>query len=169
MSHRIKVTNTGVTGESIGTTEGSSEIKMKKIKAGSNISVDTTVDNEIEITGVNRSTTEITVTAADSISMYDLLAVSSSGVIKADSSDTTLAGKIIGFAMETAETEDSVIVALDGAVTNEGWTLTAGALLYAGTEGEITETVPETGFIQQVGIAITATTLRIQFGTPMLL
>ena len=169
MSYKIKVTNIGVDGEVLSFTEGSSEVKIKRIKAGSNISVNTTEDNEVEITGVNRTTTEITVTAFEAISMYDLLAVSSNGIVKADSSDTTLAGKIIGFAVETAEAGDLVLVALDGAITNESWSFTIGALLFAGTNGEITETAPETGFIQHVGIAITATTLRIQFGTPTLL
>ena len=45
--------------------------------------------------------------------------------------------------------------------------LTVGAKYYLSTNGQLTTTVPTTGFIQQMGVAMTTTMLAVNLGLPI--
>jgi hypothetical protein len=104
-------------------------------------------------------------TAGESISAYNILVQESDGKVDvADSSDTNHIQKVVGLATTSAVLDDSIDVQSTGKMTNAGWSWTPGAKLYFTSSGTLTETVPSTGFIQQVAVAETATTITINLG-----
>lgn len=106
-----------------------------------------------------------TYTAGEDISAYNVLAQGSDGkVYVADSSDTSDIQKVIGLAETSASTDDSISVRSVGKMTNAGWSWTPGAKLYYTNSGTLTESVPATGFVQQVAVAETATTITLKIG-----
>jgi hypothetical protein len=104
-------------------------------------------------------------TAGESISAYNILVQESDGKVDVgDSSDTTHIQKVVGLATTSAVLDDTIEVQSTGKMTNAGWSWTPGAKLYYTSSGTLTETVPSTGFIQQVAVAETATTITINLG-----
>lgn len=85
----------------------------------------------------------------------------SSGVCYyADSSITTQANKLIGISSEAVGVGELLTVQSAGEL--DGFTgLTSGAAVYLQTNGVVSSVIPSTGFIQQVGIALTTTKLLI--------
>jgi hypothetical protein len=104
-------------------------------------------------------------TAGEAISAYNILIQGNDGkVYVADSSDTSDIQKVVGLAETSASEDDTISVQSIGKMTNPGWSWTPGAKIYYTNSGTLTESVPATGFIQQVAIAETATTITINIG-----
>ena len=58
-------------------------------------------------------------------------------------------------------------VSVNGLVRSGGWNWTPGAPVFAGKNGELTQTPPVTGFVQQIGIATGADALLVRLGIPI--
>lgn len=58
-------------------------------------------------------------------------------------------------------------VQLSGQVTNPSWSLTAGAAVYLGSDGQVTSTPPTTGVIQEVGFALSSTSIMLRIQEPV--
>jgi len=54
-----------------------------------------------------------------------------------------------------------------GRIENESWNLTPGTPYFLGEGGEIINTVPESGFIQYIGVAESAHVLALSLGIPV--
>ena len=89
---------------------------------------------------------------------------------KANANDTPCLGVVV----TDAGTGARVSYVSDGSVNNPDWTaiigsqyLTPGATYYLSSTGMLTRTVPTSGFLQQIGIAVSQTLLDVEIQPPI--
>ena len=68
--------------------------------------------------------------------------------------------KIVGISTQAASTGSNVPVQVSGRMTNPTWSWAAGPV-YSDDAGVLTQTAPSTGWVVQVGRALTSTTIEI--------
>lgn len=78
---------------------------------------------------------------------------------------TTVLGVTLGAVISGA---DTTVVTL-GEMVDVTWNWTPDGTLYLGSNGLITQTVPTTGFLICVGVALSATTILIRLSSPIIL
>lgn len=86
----------------------------------------------------------------------------------ADGTNQTHAGKVIGLAAAAQLEGVPAAIQLAGEIENPVWHLTPGEVYFLVAGGEISMTPPESGFVQKIGVAKTATVLVISLGEPTL-
>ena len=86
----------------------------------------------------------------------------------ADGKNPTHAGRVIGLANSTQAEGIPAIIQLAGEIENLAWNLVAGEVYYLASGGEISQTPPDTGFVQRIGVAKTSTIFVINLGEPVL-
>ncbi len=79
----------------------------------------------------------------------------------ADPSDAATYATIVGVTEGAASAGDMLTIMRTGVMTEGGWSWTPGALVYLGTNGTLTQTVPTSGALVVIGSAINATKLLI--------
>ncbi|MBM3204117.1 hypothetical protein FJZ55_09470, partial [Candidatus Woesearchaeota archaeon] len=93
------------------------------------------------------------VVASTAIGGHRVVKSTLTGCAYADSTDINDLGKILGVTF-TATTQGSLAkIHTSGEIEEPTWNFTAGPV-YLGTNGVLTQTLPVTGFIQQIGVAI---------------
>ena len=86
----------------------------------------------------------------------------------ADQSNTTSYGKVIGLSKGAVVTGGLLEIVTASELA--GFTgLIPNTQVYLGLNGLITQTVPTSGFIQQLGVAITSTSILVNLSLPLLL
>ena len=86
----------------------------------------------------------------------------------ADQSDINSYGKVIGFSKGAVITGAMLEIVTASELT--GFTgLIPNTQIYLGLNGLITQTVPTSGFIQQLGVALTSTSILVNISLPLLL
>jgi hypothetical protein len=95
------------------------------------------------------------------INGYTVVAMDNSQLVIADNTDFTLINKVIGITKNSATTGQDVTIATSGGELTGLAALTVGGKVYLSTSGAITQTVPSNGFIIQLGVALTATTVSV--------
>lgn len=86
----------------------------------------------------------------------------------ASSSDLTTVSKTIGFTQGSVVSGNLVTIVLSGPLDGfSGFTINLP--VYLSTLGTVTQTVPTSGYIQKVGVALTTTKLLINLDPPILL
>lgn len=86
----------------------------------------------------------------------------------ADSSITNQADKLIGVSTEAVDIGEFLNIQSAGELTGFSG-LTSGAAVYLQANGILSSVIPTSGFIQQVGVALTATTLLINIQSPIII
>lgn len=74
-----------------------------------------------------------------------------------------------GISTGAAESGSSITIQAFGVMTEPSWTWTAGNPVYAAANGTLTQTVPLSGFLFMLGVALSATTLLIDPQPPIAL
>jgi hypothetical protein len=92
-------------------------------------------------------------------------------VYRGDRADLSHAGRLVGVTLASvAGADEEAQIATDGTVTNPAWTWTPDTRLFLGTTGGITDVVPTSGgFLQPIGKALSADTIILELGAPVLL
>lgn len=93
-------------------------------------------------------------------------------VVYADATQPTHMGKLMGLTLNAASPGGTVEIRSDGEVTEPSWTWTPDQPVYLGTNGLLTQTVPNAGtayFLQKVGFAVAATRLFLTIDPPITL
>lgn len=107
--------------------------------------------------------------ASQTISIHTVMAPDGTGgVVYASNNAPTAIGRAIGLAWNSANTGDTVQVIVSGEVDEPSWNWTPGEV-YLGVNGTLTQTAPSTGFVQVIGVALTATRLSVGIQLPILL
>lgn len=108
-------------------------------------------------------------TAAGPLSSRRAVTVAGDGrVAYPDRAVTADATRFLGILVTSASAaDDPVTVRRRGAITEAGWSWTPGPV-WVGDTGLLTQTVPSTGWVLQVGTAINATTIDIEPEPPIL-
>jgi len=83
------------------------------------------------------------------------------GCTYADSAVLSDLGKILGITSSATEQGNLTKIHTSGEIEESTWNFTTGPV-YLGSTGVLTQTLPATGFIQQVGVAISSTKIAIQ-------
>lgn len=99
--------------------------------------------------------------AGETISGQSLVMLNNGVLFKFNQSDENNFSKTIGITQTSANIGDLVNVIYQGKLNNPGWNLTPNGIYYAGDNGSITTTVPLTGIILRVGIAIDSDNLNV--------
>lgn len=85
----------------------------------------------------------------------------------ADNTDLNTVSKVIGFTKTSAVLYDLVSIASSGELN--GFTgLTVNAPVYVSTNGNYTQVLPTSGYIQRVGIPINSTTILVNLSEPII-
>ena len=117
--------------------------------------------------------TAITLTCGQNINAYQVVAVRSDGLAYiADASAVADANRIVGVATTSATTGNTISVQQVGVVNNNGFLFTAGESVFLGLVGALIQTVPSDtpgNFSVMMGVALSASQLELQIGTPVIL
>jgi len=120
----------------------------------------------LEAGGLTSEVAPVKLTAAGTVSAYHVV---TSGGVLATIATAGHAGHISGIALNDAESGSDLTIAVDGqTVKSDAWTWTPGQALWVGTDGALA-TAPGTGAFQQlVGVALSATSVLVLIGEPVL-
>lgn len=109
-------------------------------------------------------------TAGAAVSNHSIVAIDAANtVVHADNTIMDHVNKIIGITTGAALLGEQVPVQLDGEIVEPSWTWTLGSPVYLGTNGQLTQVVPVSGFSIMVGIPTTSTKMRLRFREPVVL
>ena len=107
-----------------------------------------------------------TALADQNIDIHRVVRSTATGCDYADSSDLTHLGKVIGITNATTLQGSLVKIWPAGKITDLSFNFTLGPV-YLTTNGFMTQTPPTTGFIQQIGVALSQTTILVQILSPI--
>lgn len=80
----------------------------------------------------------------------------------ANQSDYLQVRKIIGITTGAAADGDDVVIQDKGILIEPGWTWNEGDI-FAGSNGQLTQVMPTTGFLFRVGVALSPTAMQLNF------
>lgn len=98
--------------------------------------------------------------SGESISAKRVIRVDGDLAYYADATNGAHAGKAIGISVGAASIGDTVTVRMTGMIDEPTWTLTEGPV-YVGANGALTQSVTGLAFVQQIGVAVSATQINI--------
>jgi hypothetical protein len=131
------------------------------------------IDSSMLPGGGGGSDVVATLTAAQNINAFQVVAVHTDGLAYlADASVAADDERVIGLSITSATTGGTIQVQQIGPVTNLGWAWTPGMTLYLGLNGTLVTTVPSlptSVFELSMGTTISATEIEVQIGTPIVL
>jgi hypothetical protein len=107
----------------------------------------------------------ITVTSPLFVASNKVLAITGT-IGYADSSNVNHAGYVLGISSNSATAGTAINISTTGLMT--GFTSLGSGIAYLGTGGNIVTTPPTSGFLQQIGIVISSTSILIDIGNPIL-
>jgi hypothetical protein len=115
------------------------------------------------------TTTILKVTAGTGgLLAYRIVYITSLGTaLAASNANPTHMGRVIGMTVEAISESETGLVRRIGRIENESWSLIPGTPYFLGEGGEIINTVPESGFIQYVGVAESIHVLALSLGIPV--
>lgn len=105
---------------------------------------------------------KITRIAAQDIGGHRAVSITELGVVHADNRTSGIMS-LAGVSMGSAMTGEDVDIAVLG-VLPFPYDMVEGSLVYVGEDGALTSTVPESGYIRRVGIALTQRDLLLNIG-----
>ena len=104
--------------------------------------------------------------AVSAVQAFHAVVIDAGGAIHATNADPQHQNYVVGVAVTAGSTTVPANVCWGGPVTNTltgtgGWNFTLWSPVYLGTNGQLTQTLPSSGFVQVVGIAISANTIFV--------
>ena len=110
------------------------------------------------------------IAASASLSALRVVIVNESGQLAyADSATAAHAFRVVGLLPSAVSSGESIAVLIDGLIADATWNWTIGSPIFIGANGVLTQSPPETGFLQQVATPITATQIDFEIQEPILL
>lgn len=97
---------------------------------------------------------------------HRVVKITPTGCDYADSSNISDLGKVIGMTDSAFSANTNVKIFTQKEITEPSWAWTLGPV-YLSTNGLLTQIIPTTGFIQQVGIALSSTKLLLSLQPPI--
>lgn len=99
--------------------------------------------------------------AAHTMSGHRVLYINEEGKVEyAEPDDYLKVRKIIGLSLGSATTDSLVKVKREGTIMEAGWSFTEGDV-WLGTNGTLTQTLPLSGYLFQVGVALSPIELKL--------
>lgn len=148
------------------TTEVTVESTNTVIQVTSGIQTQVSIDWVQGLPGPAGDGTTFTLVADQSIGGHRVVRSTATGCDYADSSILSHLGKVVGITNAATSAGQSVKIWPTGKITEPTFNFSIGPV-YLSTNGTLTQTIPASGFIQQIGVATSATTLVIQILSPI--
>ena len=140
---------------------------------GGQLASDSAIRNLIESYGGLTSTAGITETAGENLSGHQAVILDASDAFRADASDVTHLGRVIGLTVTSASIGASVTIATSGRVPEPSWSWTPDFPIYVAMSGALTQTPPTylsgVRWLQVIGFAVDATTMFVDINPPITL
>ena len=122
-----------------------------------------TVQAALEALAETGGWTETNPTAAIAIGAYKAVAFRSDGQIEpADHDNPAHPSRLAGITLASVTAGAEARVCAMGAVKFGGWSWIPGAPVFIGTNGDMAQAPPETGFVQHIGFALGRDALLVQ-------
>lgn len=87
----------------------------------------------------------------------------------ASADDPTSVATAIGISINAANAGAECMVRAAGTLSDSGWAWTSGQPIYLGLSGVMTQDVPTTGVVIEVGVAMSATRIAVSLAKPIYL
>ena len=107
--------------------------------------------------------------ASESIGGHTVVYMSPTGVAKASSSVINTANKILGLTYTSVVNGQPVEVVTSGTITEPSWNWIIGDPIFLSTNGTLTQTLPTSGYILQIGVATNTNIINIDLKLPIIL
>jgi len=117
-----------------------------------------------DVTFQAASAVKVAKTAGENLSACKVVWSDGSAVYYGSASEVTQYGKILGFTEHAYLKDEPASIITFGELTNNTWNLTEGKDVYLSTGGDISHSMPSSGFVVCVGRAITATKILVNIG-----
>jgi hypothetical protein len=126
---------------------------------------------EVRCSGLAQSTQVIRrLVAGASLSGGRVVRADASGLAQyADSGTPAHASAVCGITRTAIALGDAGDVVESGYMDDPAWAWTPGGVLFCGPAGQLSATAPTSGYSRQIGIALTATLVRVQLGEVVIL
>lgn len=98
--------------------------------------------------------------AGENLSAKRAIRVENDLAYYADGSNAAHAGQALGISVGAVSAGDTVTVRMTGMITEPTWTLTEGPV-FVGANGQLTQSLVGLAFVQQIGVAVSATQINI--------
>ncbi len=105
--------------------------------------------------------------ALETISAIKCIYHNGAGVLKGFNNGSFNEAQIIGITRTAATAGNQIKYYTEGRMDDSSFNFTAGAQLYLGLDGEITETAPTTGFRTKIGSALEVGAIMINIDEPI--
>ena len=106
--------------------------------------------------------------AGETIQGHSVVVSGTDGLIyKVDNTDVSNYGRVLGITDKAYIVSSLMDVISSGVVSDPSFNFNPGSPLFFNSTGQITETPPTTGFLQNIGHAIDATHIIIELKTPI--
>lgn len=115
------------------------------------------------VSGTNGAEALITRAAVSALGGHRVVVHTDDGAVTyADHTNLLHADLVLGLTMEAAASGAAIRVLAGGEITEPSWAWDITTPIYLGTNGLLTQTPPVTGFLQQVAIPLSATSIYWQ-------
>lgn len=113
--------------------------------------------------------TVISYTAGESLGGHRAVVIESGEAFYASNDTPSHKNAVIGITTGAAAISHTVSIRTFGEIVEPSWSWVEGLPIYLSTNGQLTQTVPTSGFQLQLGYAITDTSMFININTPIVL
>jgi hypothetical protein len=90
-------------------------------------------------------------------------------VYYADKDDINKASKVLGITEHSALTDEDIDIQSFGAMTDPSWNWDLTKKIYLSTNGLLTQTIPTSGVLREIGIPISTTSMLINMQDAIIL
>lgn len=111
----------------------------------------------------------VEITAGEALGGHRVVIASNGEAFYADSTDTDDVGLVRGITVGAVSSGATATIQVYGPMIEPTWNWTPDLPIYFTSTGVLTQTIPTSGFLQQVAVAETATKIFIDLQTPIVL
>ena len=105
-------------------------------------------------------TRSFTAVAGESLGGHRAVYIDNNEAFYASASDTAIPGQVVGVTTQAAVTGGNVDIRFAGTLDESSWSFAPGPV-YVGQDGVLVQTRPTTGWVLNIGVAVTPTRLLI--------
>ncbi len=156
-----------VSGNTLTVVRGQDGTVARDFTSGTRVGCLVTVET---VTSIRTDTGAIkTLIAGEDLATHRMVTLDASGdAIYADSATVAHAGHVLGITLQTVSSGSAVEIRSAGYVLDSTWLWDITKNIVLSTNGQLTQTIPASGFSQIIGLPMSETELVLQFHPPII-